>query len=103
MNRRSFIRNILAAGASCAILPSALTYARKWKTISVLDARYNAMDFAGVWQFQTGTYHSVRGLVAQLYPEYFVQFEDLHTRSNFHIIPEDKFIITPGNSFNWKT
>ena len=31
MNRRSFLSAILKAGVAAAILPSAVTYARKWK------------------------------------------------------------------------
>lgn len=33
MNRRSFLSSILKAGVAAAVLPSALTYARKWKVL----------------------------------------------------------------------
>jgi len=31
MNRRLFLTDMLKAGVACAVLPSALTYARTWK------------------------------------------------------------------------
>lgn len=54
MNRRGFLQAILRAGVAAAILPSALTYKRKWKQVESLivpeDSFHAAwMEHAQAW------------------------------------------------------
>ena len=46
MNRRSFFSTIAKAAAGFAILPSAVTYARHWKTINsgIVVPEYNGIE-----------------------------------------------------------
>lgn len=43
MNRRGFLESIIKTGAACAILPSALTYARKWPIYRLTQADLDAV------------------------------------------------------------
>lgn len=52
MNRRSFLRNLAVAAAGFAILPSATTYARKWKfTTPATIAKLNPEWVTAEYQF----------------------------------------------------
>lgn len=48
MNRRNFIRGLIAASAGFAILPAATTYARKWvnpKTLWVINTEWEKAPY----------------------------------------------------------
>jgi hypothetical protein len=49
MNRRGFLSSILKAGIACAILPSALTYERRWvrtdSGIYIKNIRFSQLPF----------------------------------------------------------
>ena len=53
MNRRGFLESIIKAGAACAILPSALTYARQWKptTIATPIVLFDPKNYMGNWMW----------------------------------------------------
>ena len=52
MNRRSFLTAMLQAGAACAVLPPALTYARTWKRVEsgLLTPVFDPATYMGEWQ-----------------------------------------------------
>src|ERR1700689_4540983 len=85
MNRRSFLEGIIKAGVGCAILPSALTYARRWRFSPQIP----------IWtisSYTDGVYVPIVSVSA------FDFWSSVHTALDTGLVPDGRIIKSEPNS-----